>query len=319
MALLKRAFLFFPTLYFTCVTLKPYYSVVIADNMSSAQRNKICFFFTLWAGCLVNVLSGQVGDTISTVIYFDTDQYGLRKNHQEQLEQISHSIGNDYIIDKVVITGYADRRGGSRYNQVLSEKRASSISSYLLSTYPNLYTSIHSSALGSSVSGDQLRLDRRVDIAIFTHPKEVKAYGEAIEIQDLATITEDLLEPGTQLKIANLNFQPGRSILRRSSIPQLKKLEELMHGYPNLHIRIEGHICCKSKFDGDTDGRDIDILTDNLSEERAKNIYAYLIKKGIKKERLSYIGYGHSRPHVFPEKTERDRILNRRVEILILK
>ena len=56
-----------------------------------------------------------------------------------------------------------------------------------------------------------------------------------------------------------------------------------------------------------------------LSTERAKNIYLELIKRGIKKSRLSYKGFGFTRPLDFPESTVNIQQENRRVELKVMK
>jgi len=53
-----------------------------------------------------------------------------------------------------------------------------------------------------------------------------------------------------------------------------------------------------------------------LSENRAKNIQDFLIRKGISSDRLSYVGYGSDRPLPISIK---NGALNRRVEIRILE
>ena len=50
-----------------------------------------------------------------------------------------------------------------------------------------------------------------------------------------------------------------------------------------------------------------------------KEIYDILIEKGIDETRMEYLGFGKTRPLVWPEKTEEDENRNRRVEIRILK
>jgi len=85
---------------------------------------------------------------------------------------------------------------------------------------------------------------------------------------------------------------------------------------PTLEIEIHGHICCMA---GPEDGLDIDTKTEDLSVNRARAIYEYLIKNGIEPQRLKYKGFGHSRPLIYPEDTEERRTTNRRVEIKIVK
>jgi outer membrane protein OmpA-like peptidoglycan-associated protein len=75
---------------------------------------------------------------------------------------------------------------------------------------------------------------------------------------------------------------------------------------PNLKIEIQGHLCCMT-----TDRLD-------LSTQRAKAIYNFLVKNNIAKERLTYKGFGSSKPiYPLPEKDEKERAANRRIEIEI--
>ncbi|MBU1901349.1 OmpA family protein, partial [Patescibacteria group bacterium] len=55
-----------------------------------------------------------------------------------------------------------------------------------------------------------------------------------------------------------------------------------------------------------------------LSEGRAKSVYEYLITKGIKANRLSYKGYGESKP-VATNDTAEGRATNRRTEFVVLQ
>ena len=74
-----------------------------------------------------------------------------------------------------------------------------------------------------------------------------------------------------------------------------------------------------SYFDDKPEGLDIDTNRRDLSVARAKNIYEYLIHKGIDESRLHYRGFGSSRKLVVPEITEEDKTQNRRVEIMVVE
>lgn len=74
--------------------------------------------------------------------------------------------------------------------------------------------------------------------------------------------------------------------------------------HPSYQIEIQGHVCCYNEY--------------KLSKKRAKTVYNDLMDKGISKERMSYEGYGNTRPLV-RERDEFSRQKNRRVDILILK
>ena len=99
------------------------------------------------------------------------------------------------------------------------------------------------------------------------------------------------------------------------SIPVLKELLQTMQQNPTLVIEIQGHICCEI---GPQEGLDNETGTRNLSVNRARVVYEYLIRNGISPQRLSYRGLGHRFP-LFPDDTDEHKLLNRRVEIKIIK
>jgi len=70
------------------------------------------------------------------------------------------------------------------------------------------------------------------------------------------------------------------------------------------------------------DSRDrIDVETgiNNLALARAKAVSDYIVYRGIAPNRVFYRGFGHSIPlHPYPEKTEKESMENRRVEIKII-
>jgi outer membrane protein OmpA-like peptidoglycan-associated protein len=61
-------------------------------------------------------------------------------------------------------------------------------------------------------------------------------------------------------------------------------------------------------------GTDADNL--KLSEQRAKAVYTYLLNKGIAAQRLSYKGFGESKP-IADNSTEEGRKENRRTEFVV--
>jgi outer membrane protein OmpA-like peptidoglycan-associated protein len=80
-----------------------------------------------------------------------------------------------------------------------------------------------------------------------------------------------------------------------------------MQDNPKLKIDIPGHMCCSKD-------------RTNLSGDRAKSVYNILVKNGIDKSRMTYRGFGSEKPiYPLPEKTEEERVANRRVEIEILE
>lgn len=86
--------------------------------------------------------------------------------------------------------------------------------------------------------------------------------------------------------LANVFFDLGKSTLRPESSVELDKLVEFLLKNPTVKIELGGHT--------DTRGDDKENL--KLSNDRAKAVYNYVINKGINAQRLSYKGYGESKP-----------------------
>ena len=133
------------------------------------------------------------------------------------------------------------------------------------------------------------------------------ASGTKVRLVKMFTTTA-FLEKGDNVVLDNMNFHPGTAKFLDSATPTLEKLYETLRDKPALKIEIQGHICCYPSS----------VKHDPLALERAKAVYDYLISKGIDSTRLSYTDFGASRKLVSPERTEADRIKNRRVEIKII-
>lgn len=134
----------------------------------------------------------------------------------------------------------------------------------------------------------------------------------AIE-EELCTPIIDLGLPKTLKKnvpitLKNIFFENGKSSLLPGSYKELDKLIKLLKENPTAQIEIRGHT--------DNVGQDAD--NQKLSQERAKAVYDYLISKGIAGTRLSYKGFGASKP-IADNSKEHGRISNRRVEFIVLK
>lgn len=110
------------------------------------------------------------------------------------------------------------------------------------------------------------------------------------------------------IKMDKIYFDQSKYDLRPESRDQLEKLFRTLRANPKLKIEIAGH----------TDNVGDVRLNQYLSENRAKVIYAYLLRKDIASRRLRHRGYGSSKP-VAPNDTEDNKSLNRRVEFVVLE
>ncbi len=118
---------------------------------------------------------------------------------------------------------------------------------------------------------------------------------------------DETVAPGPVV-LKNIFFETGSASLDKRSDVELGRLVSLLERDDTLRIEIRGHT--------DHVGQPDDNL--NLSRERAKAVYQYLIDQGIAPGRLEYAGFGETMP-VAPNDTPLGRQLNRRTEFLILK
>ena len=119
-------------------------------------------------------------------------------------------------------------------------------------------------------------------------------------------VKDDLPIAAPAIVLQNVFFEYAKATLLSSSFPELRRLWDLLDHQPKLKIEIQGHT--------DNVGSPEDNL--KLSEERAKTVIEYLIKEGIDASRLSYRGFGESKP-VASNETEEGRQKNRRTEFII--
>ena len=104
-------------------------------------------------------------------------------------------------------------------------------------------------------------------------------------------------------------FGFNRSNILSKSYPLLADVAQVLQKFPQItRLRVEGH----------TDDVGSDAYNQKLSEQRARAVMKYLIKKGVAADRLEAKGYGKSQPLV--EGTdEAAREKNRRVGFTIVE
>ena len=281
----------------------------------------VCFGFLL-------MISLESAAQQTFTVYFDLDRSELSPEQVLRVDSFITANGKQAIR----ITGHTDSRGTTAYNLALSRKRVAAVKNHFIKMgYPgNLFlkeTGMGESSLVRPDEGDEAKgaVNRRVEIGweeneIITVSKPQRSAASVKEVGDLRSIKERIedtaVKKGRTLLLDNMNFEGGRHRILPTSLPQLRSLLEAMQNNPGLKIALEGHICCLA---GDWDGMDFDTQTEDLSFQRAKAIYEYLVYSGIDKKRMQYRGFGHSVPlFPFPEKTAEERTANRRVEIRIL-
>lgn len=103
--------------------------------------------------------------------------------------------------------------------------------------------------------------------------------------------------------IKNVQFETGKAALLAKSNIVLDEVVALMNQYPEYSLTISGH----------TDDQGDEAKNLALSEARAKTCLDYLVAKNIAASRMTFAGYGETKP-IADNKTKAGRDTNRRVD-----
>lgn len=113
--------------------------------------------------------------------------------------------------------------------------------------------------------------------------------------------------PDSSIVLNNIYFEFDKSQLLPESYSVLDYLFQQLQKYPDLLIVIEGHTDNMGTFEYNM----------NLSVARAGAVVDYLLQKGLSEDRVTYEGFGYTRP-VSDNRDETGRQLNRRVAFRII-
>jgi outer membrane protein OmpA-like peptidoglycan-associated protein len=136
----------------------------------------------------------------------------------------------------------------------------------------------------------------------------MKQVANKVEQISSDSIFPDSIKVNEPVILNNIHFKLDKATLLPASYPELNKLYRLMQRNSGIEIKIAGH----------TDSTGTETYNKELSVKRAQAVAEYLRQKGIDTNRVSYEGYGNTRP-IATDSTEAGRAKNRRVEFIIKK
>jgi outer membrane protein OmpA-like peptidoglycan-associated protein len=119
-----------------------------------------------------------------------------------------------------------------------------------------------------------------------------------------ATIRQDAR--GTIVSLADILFDFNKATLRRDVEFNLVKIATILNQFDEMNVLVEGH----------TDAIGSDDYNLALSKKRAQAVSDFLASQGVNAKRLTWEGYGKTRP-VADNDTEEGRQKNRRVDLVI--
>lgn len=270
------------------------------------------------------------------IVYFDSNKHELNQTETEKLNQWL-TLNKESKI--VAINGYTDEDGSNTFNDSLAKRRVQFVF-HIIQNKIKIRDDFKSRSYGEDFKQAINKAENRKVTLYYLEQKDLAQENEILGIKKEITETpkpeinfpdtlvfenpngtksEFKLDvnfmksvskaiPGEKLKLENLNFMINTFIVVNESRGKLYELLLVLQKNPKLKIEIQGNICCMPN----------DRL--NLSMQRSKAVYSFLIANEIDKSRLSYKGFGSTRPiFALPEKTEEERAANRRVEVLILE
>jgi outer membrane protein OmpA-like peptidoglycan-associated protein len=111
---------------------------------------------------------------------------------------------------------------------------------------------------------------------------------------------------GLIVNLSDVLFDFNKATLRPGAREKLAKIAGIILAHPGLRMEAEGH----------ADAVGTDDYNQRLSERRAQSVSAFFMEQGIKRESITAMGFGESRP-VATNGTAEGRQQNRRVELVV--
>ncbi|WP_264520718.1 OmpA family protein [Flavobacterium sp. N1994] len=269
-------------------------------------------------------------------LYFDSNKFELNAKEQAKLTGWISENKNNKI---VAIHGFTDEDGTNGFNDTLAQNRVNFIFN-VVKNQIKIREDFKTRSFGESFQQSKNKAENRKVLVYYILEKDIPREDEILGIKKEVVVEEpkpDIDYPeklvfdnpngtqsefkldrafmnkighakaGEKLKIDNLNFIINTFAVVPESRGKLYELLLVLRSNPTLKIEIQGHLCC------------MPVDRTDLSTQRAKAIYNFLVANDVYRARLSYKGFGSTDPiYPLPEKDEKERAANRRVEILIV-
>lgn len=146
----------------------------------------------------------------------------------------------------------------------------------------------------------------------FQENKNIKTYTLEDERNKNLDLTFEIkeIQEDESINLTSIYFDYGSTKINQVSKESLDRLVDFMNSNPNIEkIEISSH----------TDQVGSAEFNLALSQQRAKSVENYLVKKGIPRQKIVAIGYGETKPLIKKATTEQEQRLNRRTEFKVVK
>ena len=245
-------------------------------------------------------------------VYFQFNKFNLDERQGNEVVNFIKKTDSTRI-ESVQIYGYTDDIGKDAYNYKLSTNRANTIRKKLIDSGIKNKIIVTIEGKGRILIDDDIvtnlpevrSKNRRVDVVLNLRPLP------KIQIPGMFTGLQKTHLVGDHIYLENILFEKGSSKLTHDSKEELDKIAVQLQRNKKLEFEIQGHVCCTPSFQ--KEAIDKDTKKRMLSVNRAESVFKYLIFRKIDKKRMTFKGYGNTRP--LGKGSEYDR----RVELVITK
>ncbi|WP_445454145.1 OmpA family protein [Flavobacterium sp. 25HG05S-40] len=280
----------------------------------------------LYLACILLFSIASLGQK-KLEVFFDFNTDVPNASSQSKVDQWMAENKNVAVTK---IYGYCDSVDDSKYNKELALRRVNTMLAYFKKENFKVDDNVELKSFGKDFKYSKNQSENRkveiyyneINVPNQTNAKETETNNinsdKDFELSSLASLVEEekstlkakfvKAKVGDLIRIHNISFYFNSEKVMEQSEPLLDELLQIMLDNPTLTIQIHGHICCNPNP-----------MDTKLSYRRALVILKYLTNRGIQVNRLGFKGFGSNNPiYKVPERNEKERAANRRVEILIV-
>jgi OOP family OmpA-OmpF porin len=268
-------------------------------------------------------------------IHFEYNKADIQADSYDLLDSLT-DVAKKCPNDAILIAGHTDSIGSENYNLKLSTNRANAVKEYLV-THGISQDRVKSVGYGESkpIADNNTKegrsANRRIEFNVMgindiqevpqVEEAQVKESEEKSELEEITDIkdVETIVTPTSDERpfsceaefkniLANdkVHFDYNKATIASNSYSLLDSIAEIAKKCPNEIISIEGH----------TDSIGSKSYNLKLSLNRVNAVKDYLVKRGVKADRLEVVGHGESKPLV-SNMLKAGRAKNRRIEFIV--
>ena len=281
----------------------PTNSVILVYSFIKIGIMKNTYLILLILSSFSNLFSQ--GESSSITFYFEFGKDILTPKSQEELENfIVKTKDKKYNIS---IFTQCDTTGSVEYNKALSDMRLSKMKTYFKGDNFTIEKAESRGELSEEKASETKKeFQRKAEVSYVIDQARIEEISSEIVETGKADKFAAVLNTADKSKIApivlDIQFVGGTAIFLSSAYPEIESLYSFMDKNKTVKAFIRGHVCCSSNM--------------QVSDDRARVVYEYLVKNGIDPKRLTFKGFDNTMPVVFPEVTAEDQQRNRRVDVL---